>query len=251
MNAIASSPAAEAAHDGPPWFARKAWQTQRSHSLLSRLWDAGLLEETLHLLSLKNKDEKQNDSWVHSELVVQRGLKNKGVETSTGSIQFLRQYHVEPWKGWVSDGVGQLQGLSEDIEEATAQKLRRLTYSLAMEANDIGTVVKLSNITNQRRTEAENRQRTEQNERRTVAAEKTVELRVYQTQRKAAEELDRILGEADRLTAIQKERAALQSGGAADAARIDAIQRRVYGPLAIMLEPYPDQSTAGGEAAAA
>lgn len=219
--------------DVPPWFSADAWQSVRSDSLLARLWaKKGLLEETLYLLSLTFRDAKGKIRWEHSTQEIARGLKAQGVECSTAAVHELRTYHVAPWKVHKAEQLAALCGLSSDKSLATQQAIARSTYVLAIEANDIDSVAKLSDIAHARVVEGDNARRTKVLEQRLELQREEYERRLEEQRIQAATFIDAVLAEAARLEKLRALHSDSTTAGEAVKDRLQKIIQTVWGDQA-------------------
>ena len=181
---------------------------------MGRLCRKRLAEETLQRLLSGEHHNK-----------IQRWLKSLGVETSTAALDAMDKVEVPRWRNWRAEQIAIALELPADMEGGTAQALRRTFYALSMEARDIDDVLKLRTLYERMRIDDE---RTGILKDRLKVAEETLGFRVYQSQEKAAAEVDAIFADADRMRAMEAER----KEGMSPAERIEAIRLRLYGEQA-------------------
>lgn len=209
----------------PPWISDRAWESLRTDSLLFTLAAAGgsLLEDTLHRL---DADEK--------ELVLLRWLRGQGVETSSASLQRLRQYAGSAWRKWQADEIAVACDLPEDMEEATRQAVRRALYTAAVMSGSGGLddLRKVSDVLHQRTVEGTNADRTRLLEQRLRLAEDEARRKVEADRIKGAEWIMEVLNEAGRMERLREQHAALAANQAGTAEHLAAIIAEVWGAAA-------------------
>lgn len=193
----------------------------RSDSLYESLRLAGLLDESMQRIMDGEKPQ-------HTV----RWLKSQGIETSQAAVYALVRKHGMAWRYEKAQEQAMAESLPADLDVSAAAALRRRLVTLTMEASSLKEVQVLSQI-------EEAQRRLELEARRVKAVETNVSLRVYTTQWTAAEMLEEILSEADRLADLQKRRAELGSASAAE--RVEALRQMLYQGTA---EPKPEGADA-------
>ncbi len=193
----------------------------RSDSLYENVRLAGLLDETMERL-LGGEKPAETVRW----------LKSQGVATSQAAVYAMVRKHGMAWRYDKAQEQARAEQLPEEMEASAAAVLRRRFVTMAMEASTLKELAVLAQID-------EATKRTELEARRVKATETSVSLKVYQSQVKAAEMLEEILSEADRLKALQARREELGNASAAD--RVEALRLMLYQGAA---EPKPETEAA-------
>lgn len=184
----------------------------RYNSLFQRLKTRGLFEVVMRELSDQVKDAKTMTRW----------LKSEGIATSPGAVYAMWKNHGEAYRYETAMEAAAAQELSDDIDVATQQMLRRKLFTETMQAEGIKALQILAQISG-------DSEKLKQAERKVRVAEAALELKRYEAQLKGAEILESAFAGADELQALKAERDALRAGGAGEAEVIELIRRRMYG----------------------
>lgn len=223
MSEAAPATAGKSTVPKPAWLSDRAWANLRTDSLLFQLAAAGgsILDDTLHRL---DADEK--------ELVILRWLKSHGIETSSASLQRLRQYAGTAWLKWQADEIAMACDLPDDMEAATSAAVRRTLYTAAVMGGSLEDLRTVSTVLHQRRVEATNAERTAILEQRLQLAETEADRRVQADRMKAAEYILEVLQEAGRMERLRAQHTAMEADKASTADHLAAIIETVWGTAA-------------------
>lgn len=195
----------------------------RADSLYERLRRAGKLDLVMFELINGVKDHKDMARW----------LKGEGIQTSVSALYDMQHTHGWGWRHDQARKVAAAEELPANMDEAWQAKLRKLLFTLTFEANTLKEVAVLAKI-------AGDTEKIAQMERRVQVAEGTLNLKVYEAQECAAAEVDAILGEADKLIALQEARKDAKSRGLSAAEVVETIRQMLYRGAAA---PLPAKET--------
>jgi hypothetical protein len=205
---------------------------QRSDSIRERLNAAGLLDEVM--LDFESSNEKAN---VRNRRIA-RWLKSKNIDTSPSALGDLWATYPD-WR-YLYERRAAI-GLGDDLNQDTRAVLQQQMFVMARRARTAkdGVAAMIMFAENEKLKYAE---------RKVIVSESTLNLKVYESQKQAAIEVDAILAQADKLEALRIERNEYITRGAPDSERQEAIRRRLYGAnAALLVTEAPNQN--GKEAA--
>lgn len=199
---------------------------KRSDSLYERLKARGwpLLNEVMSMLGVEDDSSRKRTRKTH------RFLNAIGFKEQSESA--LTDMRHECRRLWIYERtrheVEELP-IPDDADEVAAKKFRQEMILQKMEAATAEDLLASEKMETERT-------KREVSLRGVAVREETLELRVYESQQRGAQEIDAILENAEKLKELQEERAGMKKAGATDAEIITAIQKRVYGANAVLLQ---------------